>query len=49
MDAEVTTSCRQAGLPEDGGGHQSTRKTFDLRLVLPIRCIGMKMEQRLRE
>ena len=35
MGTEVTTSCSQAGLPENRGGHQSTHKTFNQKSVLP--------------
>jgi hypothetical protein len=36
-------------LPTEGGGHQYTHKTFNPIFVLPTRCAGKKMEQRLRE
>jgi hypothetical protein len=43
------TSCSQAGLPVQGKEHQDIHKTFDSKFVLPTRCAGTKMEQRLRE
>lgn len=47
---EVATFCSQTGLLIEGGGHQSTHKTFNPKFVLPpIRCTGIKMEQRLTE
>jgi hypothetical protein len=48
METEVS-SYSQAGLPVEEGGHQPTHKTFNRKLVLPTRCIGIKMEQILRE
>ena len=48
-ETEVETTCSQAGLPEEGEGHQPTHKTLDLKFVLPTRCAGIKIEQRLRE
>lgn len=38
------TSCSQAELPVEGGEHQPTYKTFNLKSVLPTR-----MEQKLKE
>jgi hypothetical protein len=34
MDLEVATSCSQVGLPEKGGTHQPTHRTFDPKFVL---------------
>lgn len=48
----MDTSCRQTELPVEGGGHQFTHKTFtqfNPKSVLPTRCAGKKMKQRLRE
>jgi hypothetical protein len=45
---EMSTSCSQAELPVEGGGHKSTHKTFDPKCALPTRCAGIKMEQGLR-
>jgi hypothetical protein len=33
----------------EGGGHDTTHKTFNPKFVLPTRCTGIKMEQRLEE
>jgi hypothetical protein len=33
----------------DREGPKPTHKIFDLKFVLPARCEGIKMEQRLRE
>ena len=49
IETEVATSCSQAELPEEGGGHQSTHKSFNSKSVLPTRCAGLKIKQRLRE
>jgi hypothetical protein len=47
-ETEVATSCIQAGLPMEGGEHQSSHKTFNPKLAMPLRCTGIKMEPRLR-
>jgi hypothetical protein len=49
IEIEVATSCTQAGLPSEGGVHQPIHKPFNLKFVLPTRCAGIKMEQKLRE
>jgi hypothetical protein len=33
----------------EGRGYQPIHKTFDPKFVLPIRCAGIKTEQRLRK
>jgi hypothetical protein len=48
-ETEVATSCSQAGLLVEGGGLQSNHKTLNPKFVLPTRCAGIKMEQRMRE
>jgi hypothetical protein len=48
-ETEVESSYSQAGLPEEGEGHQTTDKTLDLKFVLPTTCARIKIEQRLRE
>jgi hypothetical protein len=35
MKAEVAISCNQAGIPVEGGGHQTTHKTFHTKFVWP--------------
>jgi hypothetical protein len=49
METEVATSCSQAGFPEKGGDINLPTKTFNLKFVLPTRCAGIKMVQRIRE
>lgn len=49
MGTEVTTFYSQKGIPVEGRQHQPTLKTFDTKISLPIRCAGIKMEQRLKE
>ena len=49
MECEEATSCSQAGLPEEGGGHQSTHKVVNTKSVLLTRRAGIKMEERQRE
>ena len=49
MELKETTSCSQAGILEGEGEHEPTYKIFDQKLVLPTRCTGIKMEQRLKE
>ena len=49
MEPEVVTSYSQIRLQMEGGGHQFTHKSFDSKFVLPTRCAGIKMEQRLKE
>ena len=48
-ETEVATFCRQAGLPVKRVGLQYNHKTLNPKFVLPTRCAGIKMEQRLRE
>lgn len=48
MKPEVTTSYSQAGFPVEDKD-SNPLNIFDLKFVLPIRCAGTKMEQRLRE
>lgn len=43
----VATSYSQIGLPVEGGGHQNMHKTFNPKLVLSTRYVGIKTEQRL--
>jgi hypothetical protein len=45
IETEVATFCSQAGLPEEGGGHQSTHKIYST-FLLSTRCAGIKMELR---
>jgi hypothetical protein len=45
----MAMSCSKAGLQKEEEGHQSTHKTFNPKFVLPTKCAGIKMEQRLRE
>jgi hypothetical protein len=45
-ETEVSTSCSQAGHSVGGGGHP-THETLNPKSVLPTRCTGIKMEQRL--
>jgi hypothetical protein len=49
MEPEETTSSSQTGPPVEGGGHQTTYKSFDPKLVLSKRNSGTKIEQRLKE
>ena len=49
IETEVATSCSQTRVPVEEGRHQSTHKTFNPKSVLSTRCIGIKMELRLRE
>ena len=49
METDIATSYIQAGLPVVGQGHQLTHKTSNPKFVLPTRCAGIKIEQRLRE
>jgi hypothetical protein len=50
MEPEVVTSYSQVELSVEGGRHEPTHKTFDLKCAaLPTRCRGIKMEQRLRK
>lgn len=32
IETQVATSCSQTGLPEEGVGHQSSYKTFNLKI-----------------
>lgn len=49
MDLEVAASYGQAGFTTEGLGQQPTHKTFDPNCVLPARCAGTTIHQRLRE
>jgi hypothetical protein len=48
IETEVATSCSQSRLLVEGWGQQHTHKTFNPKFVLPTRCTGIKMEQRLK-
>jgi hypothetical protein len=48
-DPEPAISCNQKRLPMEGLWHQPSHRTLDPQFVLPIRCAGVKMEQKLRE
>lgn len=49
MDTEVLTCCSQEGLPVEGLGQQLIHKTLNPKYVLLTRCLGTKIEQRLRK
>ena len=46
LKPEVDTSCSQARLLVEGGGHQPTHQTFYPKFPLPTRYAGMNMKQR---
>lgn len=47
--AEAIETENDTSLLVGGGEHQPTHKNVDLNFILPIRCAGVKIEQRLRE
>lgn len=49
IETEMATSYSQVGLPVEGGKQQPIYNTFNPKFVLPIRYIGIKRGQRLRE
>jgi hypothetical protein len=48
-EPEAAILCNQARLPMEELGHQTSHKSFDLQLVLPTRCAGVKVVQKLWE
>jgi hypothetical protein len=48
METEAAISCYHTRFAIEVLGHCS-HKNFNLQFVLPIRCAGVKMEQKLRE
>jgi hypothetical protein len=42
IEAGVAASCSQGGLPEEGGEHQSTHKTFNPKCALSTRCAEIR-------
>jgi hypothetical protein len=49
LETKVATTCSQAGFPKEGEENQSTHKTINPKFVLPTRCAGIKMEERLKK
>jgi hypothetical protein len=49
IKTQLTISYNQARLPMERLGHQPSQKNVDLLFVLPTRCVGVKMESKLRE
>ena len=48
IETEMMTICSQAALLVEGGG-QPSHKIINPKCVLPTRCAGRKMEQKLGE
>ena len=46
-EPEMATSYNQARLPMEGWGHRLSHTTFNTQVFLPIRCAGIKKEQKL--
>ena len=44
---ELAISYNQVRLSVEVLGHQANHKTFDLQFVLPTRCVGVKVVQKL--
>ena len=48
-ESDLATFCSQMGFAVKDRQHQATHKIFYPKLAQPIKCAGLKMEQRLRE
>ena len=46
---ELSVSCDQARLPVERSGHQPSHTTFDLKSVLTMECVEVRVVQRLWE
>jgi len=49
MEPEILIFYNQQRLLVEGLGHQPRPKTFDPQYILPTRCAGLKIEQKLRD
>ena len=49
IEPELAISCIQKRFPMEKLVYQPSHKTLDPQFLLPTRCAGVKMEQKLRE